>query len=119
MSNFTESKHQALMHECMEWEMGLSDHKEKINMMKEELTTASNEKKGNEDQIKIEHFQNQFHIQLINIHDLEHAIKKHMEEADRHPEYRFKEPHEGLKEKFDGLVKDLNNLEKEFKLFLS
>ena len=119
MSHFTESQHSTLMHECMEWEMELSGHKEKINMMKEELNSAIASGKRHEDQIKVEHFHNQFHIQLINIHDMEHAIKKHMEEADRHPEFKFKEPHQQLKSEFESLVKQLNDLEKEFKLYLS
>jgi hypothetical protein len=28
--------------------------------------------------LEIEHLHNQFHIQLINIHDLRHSIKRHM-----------------------------------------
>lgn len=119
MSNFTETKHQSLMHECMEWEIALSEHKEKVDLMKEELSSLVAKKTGHEEQMKMEHFQNQFHIQLINIHDLEHAIKKHMYEADRHPEYKFKDPHLDIKERFESLNKDLNNLEKEFKLFLT
>lgn len=119
MSNFTETKHDSLIHECMEWEMGLSEHKEKINMMKEELNAIPVSTKAHEDRVRIEHFQNQFHIQLINIHDMEHAIRKHMNEADQHPEYRFKEPHQELKSNFESIVKQLNELEKEFKLFLA
>jgi hypothetical protein len=101
----------------MEWEMGLSEHKEKVNLMKEELVSLVATRKSHDDLMKIEHFQNQFHIQLINIHDIEHAVKKHMEEADRHSDYRFKEPHQKLKMKFESLVRDLSDLEKEFKLF--
>lgn len=119
MSHFTETQHQSLMHECMEWEMGLSEYKEKINLMKEELVSLLAARKSHEDQMKIEHFQNQFHIQLINIHDMEHAVKKHMEDADRHSDYRFKEPHHDLKLRFESLVRDLGDLEKEFKLFLT
>jgi hypothetical protein len=31
--------------------------------------------------LEIEHLDNQFHIQLINIHDLKQAIKRHMQKV--------------------------------------
>ena len=67
----------------------------------------------------IEHFHNQFHIQLINVHDLKHEIRRHVIEAERHPDFGHRIPHHHLKDKLDLLIADLDKLEKDFHNFIN
>lgn len=117
MSTFTEVQHQELMHECMEWELGLNAWKEKLNELRDELYAFAAGKVDSETKIGIEHFHNQFHIQQINIHDLIHEISTLIKQANEHPEFRFKDEHHELKNKFNALIKSLQGIEAEFKSF--
>ena len=45
--------------------------------MQTTLQEAVNHPLSREEQTELEHLQNQLHIQLINIHDLKHAVKLH------------------------------------------
>jgi hypothetical protein len=117
MSTFTEVQHQELMHECMEYEMGLNEWKEKISELRDELYAFAAGKVNTEIKIGIEHFHNQFHIQQINIHDLIHEINSLINQANEHPEFRFKDQHHEIKTKFDSLIKSLRDIESEFKSF--
>jgi hypothetical protein len=73
----------------------------------------------------VEHLQNQFHIQLINIHDLKQAIKVH----DRKVNYEREinkgllndetlAQHENLFDQYQSLEHTLQELRNEFKGFL-
>jgi len=114
---FTTTKHQELMHECMEWDLNLKAMKERINEWRNELYALSPFRQQQEEKMDIEHFHNQFHIQMINLHDLIHEIEQHMSQADEHPENRYKEPHQALKGKYEALVKIIEELEATFKEF--
>ena len=55
-----------------------------MRQYREEFTNLKNQlrkialKATRQDQLQdVEHYENQFHIQLINIHDLKHSIKVH------------------------------------------
>src|SRR6478672_12207922 len=63
--------------ECHEWRQILRNYREEFQTSKKTLQEIC--RKGlSKDQFKeLEHFDNQFHIQLINIHDLKHSIKTH------------------------------------------
>ena len=67
----------------------------------------------------IEHFHNQFHIQLINLHDLKHEIKHHIFEAEKHPNFGHRIPHHYLKDKLDILFNFLEKLETDFHHFMN
>jgi ABC-type phosphate transport system auxiliary subunit len=45
--------------------------------MQTTLQHAVNHPLSKEEQTELEHLQNQLHIQLINVHDLKHAVKLH------------------------------------------
>jgi len=114
----TEAQHQALISECQKWHDELGSYKAKLTNMRNELYAYAPGKTDHDLQMSIEHFHNQFHIQLINIHDLKHEIRFHVLEANRHPEFGHRIPHHYIEEKYNTLIKDLNTLDTEFHTFL-
>lgn len=114
---FTEIQHKALIEQCKDWYNVLGAYKAKLDEMKDYLYWFSKDKNQQETQMGIEHFQNQFHIQLINLHDVKHELRDQIQLAELHPLYRFKEPYYEVKAKIDRLVNDINELEKSFNKF--
>ncbi len=115
---FTETQHLSLVDECHQWHDELVTYRQKIHGLKNELYYFAPGKTEQDVTINIEHFHNQFHVQLINIHDLKHEIKYHLKEAERHPNFGHRIPHHYIKEKVDGLLTDLDKLEDEFHSFI-
>lgn len=115
---YTETQHRSLMEECHQWLSGLSSYREKINHLKTELYYFAPGKSEPDVLLGIEHFHNQFHIQLINIHDLKHEIRFHINEAERHPTFGHRIPHHYIKEKLDMLLSDLDKLGDAFHAFV-
>ncbi len=74
--------------------------------------------------LEIEHLHNQFHIQLINIHDLKHAIKKHKGKIDLEKRIRGHVSddtlarHEFVYEEYQRLEATLQVVSTEFDCFL-
>ena len=63
--------------ECALWRDTLRNFKGKFLKNKTTLVGIAPHQHFRDILIEIEHLDNQFHIQLINIHDLKHAIKRH------------------------------------------
>jgi hypothetical protein len=114
----TEAQQKALIEECNQWYEQLATYREKLNQLKTELYYFAPGKTKQETLIGIEHFHNQFHIQLINIHDLKHEIRHHVIEAERHPNFGHRIPHHHIKDKLDFLLADLDKLETDFHQFI-
>ncbi|MBL0358051.1 MAG: hypothetical protein IPP72_14800 [Chitinophagaceae bacterium] len=114
----TETQHRTLIDECKQWYDQLTAYRSKINTLKNELYYFAPGKTDQDTLIGIEHFHNQFHIQLINIHDLKHEIKHHVVEAERHPNFGHRIPHHYIKDKLDMLLGDLDKLEEDFHSFV-
>ena len=114
----TAEQHLALIEECKIWHQTLAKTKQMINELKNELYLFAPGKTAHSTLEGIEHFHNQFHIQLINIHDLKHEIKHHVTEAERHPNFGHRIPHHYLKEKLDALLGFIENLKNEFHQFI-
>ena len=115
----TATQHIAMIDECKNWHTVLVSYREKINNLKTELYFFAPGKTDHDVLTGIEHFHNQFHIQLINIHDLKHEIKHHLFEAQRHPNFGHRIPHHYIKDKLDMLISDLDKLEQEFHYFIN
>jgi hypothetical protein len=116
---FTETQHRTLLDECKLWLDELASYRGKINQLKTELYYFAPGKNDKDVMVGIEHFHNQFHIQLINIHDLKHEIRFHVNEAERHPTFGHRIPHHYIKEKLDMLLSDLDKLGDEFHAFIN
>jgi hypothetical protein len=115
---FTETQHQSLVHECRQWREELVSWRERLQELKKELYYYAPGKTDHDVAMGIEHFHNQLHLQLINIHDLKYEIKRHLAEAERHPTFGHRIPHHYIQEKLDMLLSDLNNLDNEFHTFI-
>ena len=63
--------------ECNAWRESLRKYRDEFTRFNEKLLDVSRQQTDKDTLLEIEHLQNQFHIQLINIHDLRHQIKSH------------------------------------------
>jgi len=66
-----------LTRECNAWRETLRSYRDEFSQLKNRLQQVAGRQLNKEDLTEVEHFDNQFHIQLINIHDLKQAIKIH------------------------------------------
>lgn len=114
----TVAEHQALLAECDQWRNQLRQAKENINHLRSELYTAAAGKTDHDYLKEVEHYHNQFHIQLINVHDVKHAIKHHVAEAEHHPNFGHKIPHHNLELQVKQLLADIDQLTKDFHRFI-
>ena len=63
--------------ECTSWREHLRQYRDEFSKDKIKLQDTVSQTFSREQLQDVEHLHNQFHIQLINIHDLKHAIKAH------------------------------------------
>jgi len=112
--------------ECEAWRQTLRQYREEFTQDKTKLQLAVSRSLSKDQLQDVEHLHNQFHIQLINIHDLKQAIKAH----DRKIGYERREQngqlneetvadHENLFSQYQSLELTLQNVREEFNLFLS
>jgi len=111
--------------ECNAWREALRSGKEVLNNDKNQLQSAASQSLSKEKLEQVEHLHNQFHIQLINIHDLKQSIKTH----DRKVQFEASanggqvyeetlEEHENLNDEYENLQQTLKELQEEFSEFL-
>ena len=114
-----------LSKECNSWREQLRQFREEFTSDETRLTQKASQPLTKDQLQEVEHLHNQFHIQLINIHDLKQAIKAHdrkmnfervafngLVNEDSHSR------HESLLEEFQELKQTLQKLRNEFNLFL-
>lgn len=63
--------------ECTSWRESLRNYREEFTQDKAKLQQAASQPLSKVQLQDVEHLHNQFHIQLINIHDLKQSIKNH------------------------------------------
>ena len=63
--------------ECSAWREKLRQYREEFTQDKTKLQQAASHTLSKDQLQDVEHLHNQFHIQLINIHDLKQTIKVH------------------------------------------
>jgi len=66
-----------LSRECNAWRETLRSYRDEFGQLKHRLQDLAGHQTNRDVLLEIEHLDNQFHIQLINIHDLKQAIKLH------------------------------------------
>lgn len=115
----TAADHQALLAECGQWLENLRQHREELVHLRNDLYTAAAGKTDHEFLKEVEHYHNQFHIQLINVHDLKHTIKHHIADAEHHPNFGHRIPHHQIELQYKQLIEDLDKLSSDFKNFLA
>jgi hypothetical protein len=113
-----------LSSECAEWRQILRNYKDEFSTAKHYLEEICRKSLSKNQLQEIEHFDNQFLIQLINIHDLKQSIKNHERKINQEsstsevsePTYSY---HESLLDQFLSLENTLQELRNEFKNFIS
>jgi benzoyl-CoA reductase/2-hydroxyglutaryl-CoA dehydratase subunit BcrC/BadD/HgdB len=111
--------------ECNVWREKLRNYREEFSNHEAKLRQVAGQTLSKEQLKDVEHLHNQFHIQLINIHDLKQAIKAH----DR--KINFEKAvfngsanedslaqHERMNDEYQRLEETLAGLRKEFAEFL-
>ncbi len=111
--------------ECTTWRNALRSYREEFSQNKQKLQQAASPALSKDQLQNVEHLHNQFHIQLINIHDLKHAIKSHCKkiemEMNINNEYLNEDTvavHEILFSQYQDLELTLQELNTEFSYFL-
>ncbi|HPG12424.1 MAG TPA: hypothetical protein PLU37_12905 [Chitinophagaceae bacterium] len=112
--------------ECTSWREQLRNLKEEFTQDEQKLRQVAGQPLTKEQLQDVEHLHNQFHIQLINIHDLKQAIKGH----DRKMSFEREAfnglvnedslaTHETLQGEYHSLEETLSGLREEFNNFLT
>jgi len=118
-----------LTEECNTWRTQMRQYREEFTNLKNQLRQIALKATRHDQLQDVEHYENQFHIQLINIHDLKHSIKVHdyktmaarvdsngkinhttlAEHQHLHSEYqRLRQLLEDLKDRFTQFIQKLN-----------
>jgi hypothetical protein len=112
--------------ECNTWREALRQFREEFTQDKAKLQQAVSQPLSKDQLQDVEHLHNQFHIQLINIHDLKQAIKVHerkvsfeMTANDGQLNEETVAGHENLLNEYQSLEQTLLELRDEFDQFLS
>jgi predicted nucleic acid-binding Zn-ribbon protein len=111
--------------ECNSWREKLRQLRDEFSKDKIKLQDAVSQPLSKEQLQDVEHLHNQFHIQLINIHDLKHAIKAHEHKMSHEMKVHGKlhtetlAEHENLLDQYQHLDSTLQELREEFDSFLS
>ena len=112
--------------ECNDWRETLRSHRDELHQMQMKLLKAVNHALSREEQTELEHLQNQLHIQLINVHDLKHAVKLHDRklklEVSGTPNLQFSDNvsayHENLYDNYQSLSTTLSDLRNDLNHFV-
>lgn len=113
-----------LSSEAAEWHQTLRNYREEFQSSKKTLQEICRKSLTKDQLLQVEHFDNQFHIQLINIHDLKHAIKNHersvqFESSTSEISSKSYSDHEALLDQYLNLENMLQELRNEFKNFVN
>ncbi|MFI5186180.1 MAG: hypothetical protein ACHQF0_05615 [Chitinophagales bacterium] len=113
-----------LSRECNTWRDALRAFRDEFTQCKHKLQQLASRPLSKEDLTEVEHYHNQFHIQLINIHDLKQSIKNHERkvnfEIETHSGQLNDETHndhENLYDQYQSLDHRLLDLREEFSNF--
>ena len=112
--------------ECNTWRESLRSYREDLNNLKKQLQQTAGQNLSKDQLHDVERYHNQFHIQLINVHDLKQSIKAH----DRRVQFETAAnsgqltedtiaEHEKLFEEYQSLDSTIKNLRDEFGYFVN
>ncbi len=111
--------------ECNTWREALRSYREEFTKAKHKLQQLAAKPLSKEQLTDVEHFHNQFHVQLINIHDIKQAIKMHerrvvleQSPANNHVQEITYNEHEKLYDQYHSLEHTLQDLRDEFDDFM-
>ena len=112
--------------ECNAWREALRQYREELTRDKTRLQEIARQTFSKDQLQDLEHLHNQFHIQLINIHDVKHAVKVHAKVIEQQMAMyngQLKEEtlaeHEALFDQYQTLDATLQELRGKFERFQS
>ncbi len=112
--------------ECSTWREALRHYRDELTQDETRLQQVTTPTLSKDRLQNVEHLHNQFHIQLINIHDLKQAIKAHdrkinLEISSNNGQFHEETiaDHESLFEQYQTLENTLEELRNEFSQFLN
>ena len=115
-----------LSKECNEWRERLHSCREEFNQLKNQLQQVAGKSLSKQQLTDLEHYQNQLHIQLINIHDLKQAVKAHDKRISSevafmggHVTDETYTDHEHLYDEYQSLDQTLSELRGDFRSFVT
>lgn len=121
-----EKKIYELHHENQEWLKKLSFYKDELKVFQKRIDEIAPLNTSKDFQAMVDHYQNQFFIQLDRINRLKHEIKsdeKTIEESVSHNsvavDHRSMPDHETQREKVERFEEIFSSLKEEFNTFLS
>lgn len=106
--------------ECNAWREALRSQREEFNRMQNELQEASAHITSKESLKAVEHYQNQFDIQLSNIHDVKQSVKMYAKKCALQPagDNIMQSEHERIAGDYYDLQRTLQELKHDFRRFL-
>jgi len=110
--------------ECQNWREMLRNNRQELTDLRQNLQQIASQPLSKDELYSLEHYQNQFHIQLINVHDLKQAIKRHERQltylkSDNDQELEVATTtHEDLYEQYIRLESTLQELRSQFGDFM-
>ena len=114
-----------LSRECNIWRDALRAFRDEFTDCKQKLQQLASHSLSKDELTEVEHYHNQFHIQLINIHDLKQSIKNHERKVNFETETHGGQlndetlnDHENLYDQYKSLEHRLLDLREEFRGFL-
>lgn len=112
--------------ECNTWREALRSQREEFTRMKKELQYIAAHITSKEALVDVEHYENQFDIQLTNIHDLKKSIKVHnnlstyqTQASEGPPSPDVADDHEKLADEYKYLRGRLSELKRDFQQFVT
>jgi len=111
-------------HSHNDWIRSLDFYKMEIGILKNRLTEIGGKNSNEEVSTGLEHFENQFLIQQVNMDALKAAIHEHIHEmsvqaaaSQGHVDSSYRDQHAQLHEKYELQEKVVNDLRQEFNRF--
>jgi chaperonin cofactor prefoldin len=113
-----------LTRECSSWKESLRNSRSELSSLRNKLQEVVSHPISKTALPQVEHYDNQFDIQLTNINHLKHAIKEHEKVAGiamQHPQPGeiLWQKHETLHDQYQRLEHTLSELKDEFNLFVT
>ena len=109
-----------LSQDCHNWRQQLRNERSEIGELKHRLQEVASKNPPKELLTDVEHYHNQFYIQLINIHDLKHSIKEHEHYVRaNNVNDELIGQHDRLQQEYQNLEHIISDLRSDFHVFLS
>ena len=110
--------------ECNQWIEQLHSYRDELNLLNRQLQQRALQPLSKNDLTELEHFQNQLHIQLINVHD----VKQESKSLNKKVQYQLSNDsvsddtysdYERVANNYETLTQTLQDLRNDFNRFVS